>query len=176
VAKRYVIQKIGLRSAGKLGLALGMLGSLLPACLLALLTRLAVTGVRQAYEAAAQARFSVLGQNIPLNLVDLARQSQTLETLRSLDALGWFLSLLVAVGWTVAGGLAIAATVLLLTAGFNLLAAVSGGLEVQAFERTPRKIAHRPPPTPERQGLGPPRTGQSVHSQGPTEEIIDLLP
>jgi hypothetical protein len=62
VAKRYVIQKIGLRSAGKLGLALGMLGSLLPACLLALLTRLAVTGVRQAYEAAAQARFSVLAR------------------------------------------------------------------------------------------------------------------
>ncbi len=135
MATRYVIQRIRLGSAGKFGLALGLLGSLLPGCLLAFLTRQMVTVSRQGLESATQGRFSVLGQNITLNLVELAHLGPTLETLRSLDALGWLLPVAVAAAWTVLGGLFIAATVLLLAMGFNVLAAASGGLEFQVSER-----------------------------------------
>jgi hypothetical protein len=138
MTKRYVIQRIGLGSAGKFGLVLGILGSLLPGCLLAFLTRQAVALLRQGLEAAAQSRFSVLGQNVPLNLVELGRLTPTLEALRGLDALGWLLPLAVAVGWTVLGGLLVAATVLLLAIGFNLLAALSGGLEFTVSEHPSR--------------------------------------
>jgi hypothetical protein len=134
MAKRYVIQRIGLGSAGKFGLALGLLGSLVPGCLLAFLTRLSVTLLRQGMEAAAQSRFSFLGQNVPLNLVELGRLTPMLEALRGLDALGWLLPVVVAVAWTVLGGVLIAVTVLLLAIGFNALAAVSGGLEFQVSE------------------------------------------
>jgi hypothetical protein len=135
---RDVILRIGLGSVGKFGLALGILGSLLPGCLLAFLTRQMVTLLRQGLEAAAQSRFSVLGQNVPLNLVELGRLTPTLEALRGLDALGWLLPLAVAVGWTVLGGILFAGTVLLLAIGFNMLAAVSGGLEFQVSERQNR--------------------------------------
>ena len=134
MATRYVIQRIRLGSAGKFGLALGLLGSLLPGCLLAFLTRQMVTMLRQVLEAATQAQFNFLGQNIPLNLVELTYLAPTLETLRSLDTLGWLLPAAVAVGWTVIGGLTIAATVLLLAIGFNAVAAVSGGLEFQVSD------------------------------------------
>jgi hypothetical protein len=138
VTSRYVIQRLGIASAAKFGLALGLLGSLLPGCLLALLTRQAVVVARQALEAAAQGRISVLGQNLPLNLVELARLGPALESLRSLDALGWVLPAVLAVAWIVIGGLAIAATVLLLAIGFNAVAAMSGGLEVQMSEAVRR--------------------------------------
>ncbi len=134
MATRYVIQRIRLGSAGKFGLALGLLGSLLPGCLLAFLTRQMVTMLRQVLEAATQAQFNFLGQNIPLNLVELTYLAPTLETLRSLDTLGWLLPAALAVGWTVIGGLTIAATVLLLAIGFNAVAAVSGGLEFQVSD------------------------------------------
>jgi hypothetical protein len=134
MATRYVIQRIALGSAVKFGLALGLLGSLLPGCLLALLIRQIVSASRQGLESASQGRFSVLGQNIAVNLVDLAHLGPTLETLRGLDALGWLLPVALALGWTVIGGLAVAATVLLLAVGFNVLAAVSGGLEFQVSD------------------------------------------
>ena len=134
MATRYVIQRIRLGSAGKFGLTLGLLGSLLPGCLLAFLTRQMVTMLRQVLEAATQAQFNFLGQNIPLNLVELTYLAPTLEMLRRLDALGWLLPVALAVGCTVLGGLFIAATVLLLALGFNALAAVSGGLEFQVSE------------------------------------------
>jgi cell division protein FtsX len=131
---RYVIQRVSLGSAGKFGLALGLLGSLLPGCLLAFLTRLTVATLRQALEAATQSRFSILGQSITLNLVDLAHLAPTLEALRGLDAMGWLLAVAVAVACTVLGGLFIAVTVLLLAMGFNVLATASGGLEFQVSE------------------------------------------
>ena len=93
---------------------------------------------RQGLEAATQGRISVLGQNVTLNLVELARLGPALESLRSLDALGWLLPAALAAAWIVIGGLAIAATVLLLAIGFNAVAAVSGGLEVQMSEAVRR--------------------------------------
>lgn len=138
MATRYVIQRVALGSAAKFGLALGLLGSLLPGCLLAFLARQLVTVFHQVLESATQGRFSVLGQNVTLNLVDLAHLGPALETLRGLDALGWLLPAAVALGWTVIVGIVVAATVLLLAVGFNVLAAVSGGLEVQVAERNRR--------------------------------------
>ncbi len=138
MATRYVIQRIALGPVLKFGLALGMLGSLLPACATAYLSRQAVTILREGMEAAAQARFSILGQNITLNLIDLLHLMPALQTVRSLDAMGWLLPVAVFVVFTLIEGLVIAATALLLAAGFNLLAALSGGLEFHATERGPR--------------------------------------
>ncbi len=135
---RYVIQRIALGPVAKFGLALGILGSVLPACATAYLSRQALTFLLRTLEAATQAKISLLGQNLSVNLVDLLHLMPALQTLRALDALGWLLPAGILVACTLIEGIFITATVLLVAAGFNLLAALTGGLEFQALERGPR--------------------------------------
>ncbi len=127
---RYAIRRVGLSSALKFGLALGLLATCLPACLCALLAVQAVGLLRGLLEGLAQAKLSLLGQNIPLNLVELLRLNALLESLRSLDALGWLLALSLAMILSLGATLFAAFTVWLIGLGYNALAAVSGGIVV----------------------------------------------
>ena len=122
---------MGLASAAKFGVALGVLASLLPACLTGLVAIRGVTALRQLLEGATQARLTVLGQNMQLNLVEIARLGPTLESLRLLDGLGWALAATVGLGFLAAASVVTVFTVLLVTVGYNILAALSGGLALE---------------------------------------------
>ncbi len=131
---RYRIRRISLSSTLKFGLALGLLATLLPACLCGFLTASLIGMLRGFVEGMAQAKFNILGQSIPLNLVELLRLGAFLESLRSLEALGWLLALALAIVMGLGAALFVALTALLIGAGYNLLAAVSGGLAVDMDE------------------------------------------
>ena len=83
---RYRVRSVGLASAAKFGVALGVLASLLPACLTGLLAVRGVSALRRLLEGATQARLTVLGQNMQLNLVEIARLG---PDARVTPAAGW---------------------------------------------------------------------------------------
>lgn len=128
---RYRVRSVGLASAAKFGVALGLLASLLPACLTGLLAVRGVAALRQLLEGATQARLTVLGQNMQLNLVEIARLGPTLESLRLLDGLGLALAVTIGLVFLAAASVVTVFTVLLVSVGYNILAALSGGLALE---------------------------------------------
>jgi hypothetical protein len=125
------IRRFGLASATWFGLVLGMLGSVPSACLVALLASRIVSGLRQLMEAAAQGRLSFLGQSITVNVVDMLHMTPVLEALRALDAATATVALAIALALTLAGALFIAAMTFILAAVYNVLAALTGGMEIE---------------------------------------------
>ena len=126
----YNIRRVGLISAAKFGLVLGFLAGLGPACVCGLLTASLVTGVHALLERMSQARLNILGQSIPVNLVEMLRLSTWLDAASNLDALGLVLALTVALSISLltAAGLALAA--IFLSVAYNGLAAATGGLSI----------------------------------------------
>jgi hypothetical protein len=132
---RYRVKRIGPGSLGKFGCVLGALVSFFPSLLLASVGMLLVGGVRSLLESWQQAEIHVLGQVIPVDAIALLNLESALRTARMLDGLSW----LAAVG-TVAVG-CLAGGLLFLVAGglggwlYNLVAAVSGGLEIELADK-----------------------------------------
>lgn len=134
----YRVRSVGLASAAKFGLALGVLASLLPACLCGLVAARAVAAARQLLEGATQARLSILGQSVPVNLVEIARLGPALESLRALDALGISLALAAGLAALALASAITAVTVVLVAAAYNALAALTGGLRLE-LQQEPRR-------------------------------------
>lgn len=132
---RYTIKRISLRSALKIGLLLGWVVALLPALGLAALV---VTGVQRVAAATEQVQtyeIEVLGQPIAtIDLLGLLGLDDESSRLGELAAQGWGLFGGLALLFTLVGGAVAAATALLFSLGYNLLAAVAGGLAVELRE------------------------------------------
>ena len=128
---RYTIRRISIGSAVKIGLALGWLVALCPALCLA---GVAVQVLRRVSAALGQIRtfdIGVLGQTIAtidlVSLLGLADAAQTTSQLTSRIGVtfGIFTLVLTLVGAAVFLGVA-----LLFSIGYNLLAGLVGGIEV----------------------------------------------
>jgi hypothetical protein len=129
---RYTIRRISLGSAARVGLALGWLVALCPALCLA---GVAVQVLRRVSTALGQIRsfdISVLGQTIAtidlVSLLGLGGAAQTTAQLTSRIGVtfGIFTLVLVLAGAAVLLGIAI-----LFSAGYNLLAGLVGGVEIE---------------------------------------------
>ena len=131
----YTVRRVSLRSALRLGLLLGWLVALIPAAAAAGLCVLAVQQVSGALGQVNPYELEVFGQTVvsldPLVLLGLADTAQNLNTLA---AGGWGLFATMTVGLTLAGGLGVALTILLVCWCYNLIAAVGGGLQVELGE------------------------------------------
>jgi hypothetical protein len=133
---RYSIRRIGFGSALRMSLLLGWAVALCPALCLA---GLAVQGLRMLSRALAQVQtldISVLGQNIatvdPLALLQLRSAANTVDRLTA-GLLGTFLLLTLALLFV--GGVMFVAVGLLASLAYNLLAPLTGGLEVELQRR-----------------------------------------
>lgn len=127
----YVIRRISLRSALRVGLLLGWLVALLPAAGAAGLCVLMIQQAATIFGQMAPYELSFMGQTVasldPLALLGLADTAAGLDTLAG-QAGGLFAAL--TLGLTVAGGLAVALIVVLGCLCYNLIASVGGGLRV----------------------------------------------
>jgi hypothetical protein len=138
-SSRYRIKRVGLGSLSKFGCLLGALVSFVPSLILGCGGVLIVSGLRTLLEGWERAQIHVLGQAIPIDVIALLNLESLLRGARAVDSLSWALFVLLVALGSVLGGL------LFLVVGdlagwiYNLLARLSGGLEVELTEaRQPR--------------------------------------
>jgi hypothetical protein len=131
---RYRVRRIAPGSLSKFGCVLGALVSLLPSLLLAGCGLLLVGGLHHLLASWQRVEIHLLGQSIPVDVVSLLDLESALQTVTILDGLSWSVALA-----TVALGCAVGGLVFLLVGNlagwlYNLVAALSGGLEVELEE------------------------------------------
>jgi len=135
--QRYRIRRVTIRSLLRFGLVLGS-GLALPfGCLFALITAQIISLLRRFLEALQGAEYRLLGQTIHLDFVkilDLGGALQTLQTLAQRLSLVFVLALL---SVTLGAGLIAALLVGLAGWGYNLIAGLSGGIELQLAQAEP---------------------------------------
>lgn len=134
----YTIDRISLRSALRVGLLLGWLVALLPAAAAAGLGVAALQQLDAAFGRMAPYELSLLGQTVatldPLAWLGLADTAADVGSLTDRTGpLFWGLTLVL----TLAGGLGVALTAVVVSLCYNLLAAVGGGLRVDLRPHAP---------------------------------------
>lgn len=131
------VRRLGFTSLAQAGCLLGGVGWLIPGLLLGVGLSLLVAGVRRWLEGIQQLSFSFLGRELAnLNLVQTLGLTPLLNQMRSLDAAGPLTILGVTFTVALVGGLLAMIIVLLLGAAYNLLAAATGGIELELDETT----------------------------------------
>ncbi len=124
---RYQVHRVGLWSLARFGCVLGGLGIVLPAILCGVFTRLAVGSARGLLEGWQDAHLGFLR----FDLVEALGLQGSLAALQALDAAGWLLGLAVAWGLGLGAGLVLALFLAAGGLGYNLLARLTGGLELE---------------------------------------------
>jgi hypothetical protein len=131
---KYRVRRVGLGSLSKFSCILGALICLLPSLAVGLGGLLVLHGGRGLLESWQLVEMRLLGQSIPIDVVTLLHLEETLERVRLLDSLAWLLLVLFVAGACGLGGLLFLAVGDLAGWVYNLVAALSGGLEVELRE------------------------------------------
>lgn len=135
---RYSIRRISLFSALRLGCALGWLIALVPAIVLAGLLAFALDRIARLFAQIQPITLTVLGQEIlRLDLLSRLGLQGTANTVSQLTANPLVTFILLSLLLLVFGGMLVALTFLLGSAGYNLLAWAGGGLEMDLIEAGP---------------------------------------
>jgi hypothetical protein len=135
--QRYQLRKVGVLSLAKFGAVLGSVAMVWPSLICALGSVQAIGGLRRLLERWQSSQVDAAGVGIPVefdfvNLLGL----ETVQTLiNRLDEQRTVVMLMIILGMMLVGALLIAGTILLLGWAYNLLATLTGGLELEL--RTP---------------------------------------
>jgi len=131
---KYRLNGIGTLSIAKFGCLLGWIVTLIPNLVCALTTWQLLTALRAWLEGLEQINLSLLGLDYTFDLVDILQLQEFLTTLQGVEgrAIPLMISLLIAA--SVVGGALVALVLILLGWGYNLLAWLTGGLEVELRE------------------------------------------
>lgn len=125
--KHYRVRRVGLFSLASLGSVLGALVALPPALVLAALCRPLVAGGRGLLEGWQHVSLGLLS----IDAVQALHLDSLLVTVQALDEVGWWLSLALAGLLCASAGVAAGLAALSTGLGYNLLARLSGGVEVE---------------------------------------------
>jgi hypothetical protein len=131
---RYRVRRIDLRSLSKFGCLLGAIIYLVPSLLGGFGGLLILREVRRTLESWQQVEWRLLGQPIPIDVISLLRLGGVLHRVQVLDSLSWLLLILFMAGSCLLGGLLVLVVGDLAGWIYNLIARVSGGLEVELTE------------------------------------------
>ncbi len=135
--QRYNIRRVTIRSLLRFGLVLGS-GLALPfGCLFALIVAQVIPLLRRFLETLQGAEYRLLGQTIHLDFVKILDLGGALQTLQTLDQRLALVVVLALLSITLGVGLAAALLVGLAGWGYNLLASLSGGIELQLAQAEP---------------------------------------
>lgn len=131
---KYAIRQISLLSALKFGFVIGFLGSLLPNAALAALLLVALRAFRLFVEGWSKIEIDFIGYTYSTGLADLMNMKQTLEQLQAIEGLAWLWWLVFILVGSAAIGLLGSLTGVLVSAGYNGVALLSGGLVLTVDE------------------------------------------
>jgi hypothetical protein len=136
LSHRYSIRKIHLLPLAKFGCILGGVAMLLPGLLCAIVSTQIISLLRTFLEQSQAAEVDLLGLGVPVELDFIALLGlldvQTLLT--NLDDQRLTVALLIILINVIGGGLLVAVTIMLIGWSYNLLAMLTGGLEVELRE------------------------------------------
>ena len=132
---KYTIRRIDLRSAARVGLALGWLVALFPSLVLSWLALIALRSLSAALGRIAPYELSLLGQPVarldPLQLLGLDRLARNVAALAGNGLLTF---VLLAALLTLAGAAIVVVTLLAFCVCYNLLARLAGGIRLELEE------------------------------------------
>ncbi len=132
---RFTLRRVSFGSLARFGCLLGGLAAFTPSLICGLAGLWLAGALRQWLESWEKIRLSVLGQPVlTVNLVETLQLSQVLSWLRTLDAWGGLGALAVILILSAAGGIVLAVVVSLVGLGNNIVAWLTGGLEVELLQ------------------------------------------
>lgn len=132
--RRYRVHRISTLPLARFGCVLGGLAMLAPAALCAAVSVQVIAGLRFLLAQWQGSELDMLGVPVEFDFVTLLGLETTQTLLARLDDQRGVVMLLIILLGMVGGGLFIALTTLLVGWGYNLLAALTGGLEVELRE------------------------------------------
>jgi hypothetical protein len=133
---RYTIRRIAPGSALRVGCAVGWLVALCPALCLAVAAVQVLQRVNQAFARIEPLDITVLGEPVArIDFLEILRLSDAAQVVGRLVATVPATLIILTLLLTLLGAVVLAATLLLFSAGYNLLAAIGGGLEIELRER-----------------------------------------
>jgi hypothetical protein len=131
---RYRIKSVGLGSLSRFGCLLGAVVSFVPSLFLGCGGMVVLGGLLRLLESWERAEIRLLGQVIPIDVIALLNLESILRGLRMLDSLSWVLFFLLVALASGLGGLLFLVVGNLAGWIYNLVAGLSGGLEVELTE------------------------------------------
>ena len=133
---RYSVRKINLFPLAKFGCMLGGVAMLLPGLICAIGGTQLITALRTFFEKTQTAELDPLGLGVPIQLdfIHLLNLEETRALITRLDDQSFVVAVLIILIMVIGGGLLVALTIMLVGWSYNLLAALTGGLEVELRE------------------------------------------
>jgi hypothetical protein len=133
---RYTVRKINLLPLAKFGCLLGGVAMLLPGLVCAVVGTQLIAVLRIFLEETQTAEVDPLGLGTPVefDFIQLLNLEATQTLITRLDDQSFVVALLIVLISIIGGGLLVALTIMLLGWSYNLLAALTGGLEVELRE------------------------------------------
>ncbi len=131
---RYKVRKVNLFPLAKFGCLLGGLALVLPGLLCSLGTVQVVGALRALLEGWQKAVVELGLVPVEFDFINLLGLEAALSVLIGLDENSWLLALLILLVYLIFGGLLVGFTILLLGWVYNVVAALTGGLEVELQE------------------------------------------
>lgn len=134
---RYMVRKINLFPLAKFGCLLGALSMLLPGLICAVAGIQIVAVLRGLMEQWQAAEVDPLGMGVPVefDFVNLLGLEIVQTSITRLDDQRFILALLIILIAMIGGGLLVGLIILLTGWGYNLLAVLTGGLEVELRDK-----------------------------------------
>jgi hypothetical protein len=129
---RYSIQRITLTSAFKVGLTLGWVIALMPALVVAWLVTQVVARVYATVSGIQPFNITVLGQNVAnIDPISILGQTNNVQTLTNLATNQAFTFIAVTLIVTIIGAILVLLCALLFCGGYNVLARLTGGFQLE---------------------------------------------
>jgi hypothetical protein len=132
-SQRYQIRRISVLPLAKFGAILGGIGLLGPSLICALVSTQLIAALRLLLEQWQQSQLDALGLGMPVefDFINLLGLETVQSLIIRLDDQRLTVILMIILGGMIIGGLLILVTILLLGWLYNLLAALTGGLELE---------------------------------------------
>lgn len=139
MSHRYTVRKINLLPLAKFGCLLGGVAMLLPGLLCALVGTRLLALLHTFLATTQSAELDPLGLGVPVELdfIRLLNLEEAQALITRLDDQSFGVALLIILVAVIGGGLLVALTIMLVGWGYNLLAKLTGGLEVELREAEP---------------------------------------
>ena len=128
---RYSVRKINLFPLAKFGCVLGGLAMVIPGVICGIVSMQLVSFMRAFLDEWQTSELQLLGLGVQFDFIEILGLEATQNLLIQLDEQGVVLALLIVLSSIIGGGLFIALMIMLVGWGYNLLAALTGGLEVE---------------------------------------------